>query len=92
MGLFCLPNGDKSSDLVEAAIGNLQLFMEGWKHDRGEMTCSGSYPNDYMLEMAMSYLQDAQDKYKEECDNNPLLNSPQSIAQVKQIVDDSNET
>jgi hypothetical protein len=76
MGMFCMPNGDKSGDLVEAAIGNLQIFMEEWKHDRGEIHCSQQNPNEYLLTMAISMLEEAKGLYAKECEANPNVNPP----------------
>jgi|SRR5271157_255046 len=75
MGLFCLPKGNKSGDLVECAIGDLQLFMEDWQH-KHEIHCSQKYPNGYLLVGAINILKEALDRYREECDVNPNVNPP----------------
>jgi hypothetical protein len=76
MGMFCLPQGNKSGDLVECAIGNLQIFMQDWKHDRGVMYCSQEHPNKDLLTAAINYLKEAKETYGKECDENPLINPP----------------
>lgn len=75
MGLFCLPQGDRSGDLVKCAMGDLDLFLGDWEH-KHDMRCSNNYPNDYLLVGAINLLKDALDKYREECDNNPNINAP----------------
>lgn len=77
MGMFCLPSGQKSGELVDCAMGNLQIFLESWKHDNGAIHCSNNYPNDYLLSMAISLLKQASDAYKKECEENPNINPPQ---------------
>lgn len=76
MGLFSSSNGERSFDHVHAALGNIEIFLEDWKHDRGTIYCSNDYPNEYLLAMAISQLQDAKAKYREECRKNPNINPP----------------
>ena len=76
MGYFCGPKGERSGDHVECAIGNLNLFLNDWKHDRGTIYCSQPYPNDYLIDFAIHELQAAKERYKEECKVNPNVNPP----------------
>lgn len=77
MGLFALSTGETAREMTEAAIANLQLFLDDCKANENAKSvsyCSQPYPGDYLISFAQSYVKQALEAYKKECDANPLLN------------------
>lgn len=61
MGLFCLANGSPGKetveDLVDAAIGNLEIFKEELKYD------STGVRSSYLLAFAVGYIKDIEKRF-----------------------------
>jgi hypothetical protein len=58
MGLFCLPTKASSVDSAQAAIKNLQLFIEEYNKD--------AFNNEYLLEFALLCVNTASKAYEKE--------------------------
>ena len=77
MGLFCLARGDTKRDYIKAAIANLELFLQDSEHSKeSPMYCSTQYPSEHLLEIARIYVDKADELYKKEVDENPMINPP----------------
>lgn len=60
MGLFCTPKSNRNEHVLEAALGNIQLFMqEHIKNLKSDNDDSYEFPNRYLLDMSICQIKDA---------------------------------
>jgi hypothetical protein len=67
MGLFCTPKSNSGEHVLEAALGNIQLFMQEYiakkKLDHIEKDDDpNEFPNRYLLELSICQIKDVKGK------------------------------